>query len=150
MVVIHEDVVVITGSVETPLHQGWTVRVTSKGMDPVRKFIKVAKDYKFKKAFGGNVRMYEAMVEKRNEATKAAMIKECTQNQDSDDEVEAASANSLPKRPRKQMVDEISGILDNTIEVDGTEHTVAVLPHWSEQAVLDLELNLENLELSES
>lgn len=149
MVAIIEDVVVITDSEDTPLHKGWTVRVTVVGKtetDPGRKFVKIGKDYKMQKVFGGNPKMYEAMVERRNEAVKAAMIKECSEAQEDDTEVKAAG--SLPKRPRKQMVDEISDILDITIEVaDGTVHTLSVLPHWNEQAVLELELKRENLEL---
>ena len=139
-VVIHEKVVVVCGSEDMQVGRGWVCEYVEHAD---RKFIRVGKtSYKFREICGGNLDMFEVLLKKRNDAVRDAMIKECGVAEGSD------AAVALPKRPRKQMIDEVPKIIDVKVELEsGGSQTVAVLSHWCEAGMLEIELSKESVQL---
>ena len=107
-------------------------------------FIRLLKaDTGLKRFVNGNMSMVDALYQARNDAVDNAMVATCGEQ---DDPLEDNVESPMPKRRRREMVDEIEKMLELKIKSsDNVELNVKVLPDFRKQGALWVELTLECL-----
>ena len=90
--------------------------------------------------------MYDKLVELRNAATDQLMIRA---NQDAHGEaLHQPRADVLPKRPRREMIDDISPIVSVTVTTENdVNHEMKLLTYANRRGRLSIELSEPNIEL---
>lgn len=134
------DVVCVDGQ---SLAEGWMVTPVKKGGVLMLDLFK--SNYKFKKFVHNDLTMFEHLRRLRNKKVEDEMKKRCNEVELADDDVPAAR---LPKRPKRQMIDEISDTV--TVQVvleDDSVVEVVVGSDFSSVASLLIEYTQTNMEL---
>ena len=140
---IEENVVAISGgSLKGKVHAAWIARVHE--ID-TKKFVTADRlDCRFAKYVDSNFKMLDFVIDIRNKVVEDAMRATCS----ADDPMQDDDAAPLPKRPRKEMFDDIPKIIEIKVQrVGKPELTLKVLSCWYTRNKLAFELKAENVEL---
>ena len=136
---IEDDVVAIFGcNLKGKVHAGWIARVHK--IDQVKFVTADRLDCRFAKFVDSNFKMLDYAINIRNTAVEVAMR--------ADDPMQDDESAPLPKRPRKEMFDDIPKAIEIKVPRLGKpELTVKVLSCWYTRNKLVFELKVENIEL---
>ena len=126
-----ETVAITGGGIhdDAELHHKLTLEViTVEG----KKFVAIAsKEYRCKLFLKNNAKMVNHMIALRNVATELRMKALAAQD---DPNAEEVGAGPLPKRSKKQMIDEIDNIVPISVTTnDDKHHAVNVLSAWNDK-----------------
>ena len=147
MVYLRNGYAMISPEPDTPPSGSWVVKVETCGG---RDYIHIDRtNLKCAQALNSNWGMLDAIIWLRNQATNSLMSRLSLQ----EDPLAGGGASSspegnVPKRPRKQMLDEIDEAVEIKVKLqDGSAHTMWVLTAASHRATLGVHLTDENLKV---
>ena len=144
MLSIQEDVVLVTGGRlgDAPA-SAWVVPVEKLDGHRFVYVDRVASNVR--KMLGNDFGMLDHITKLRNAASDSLMLRICGKEADP---LQDDDARNLPKRPRKDMIDEIPKYTTVKVETgDGREQRVLVRTAAGARSKLGIELSLENLQL---
>ena len=145
-VVLRDDIAVIQGGAakSVNLHSAWLAPLHV--VDDIKYVVVERGDSRLQSFLGQHTDMIDRLIALRNTAVLDTMATTCGAQ---DDPMQDADGSSrLPKRPKREMHDEIPKVVDVSVEVDGGEtRSVRVLSVWCNNSRLAFEFTQDNIEL---
>ena len=125
------------------LAEGWMVTPLPKGGKEMLELVRG--HYRVKKFVSGDYTMYDHLRRCRDRAVEKEMKRKCHEVELSDEQIAGVG---LPKRPKRQMIDEIAEVIEIEVTLeDDSVVQVSVGSAFSEQQNLFIEYTKDNLEL---